>query len=48
MVDDWFYEKILARNVLLTKFPGANAPEVAEFVFAGILRVVKRLGELHR
>lgn len=47
-VDGEFYEKILARNVLLTRSPGANAPEVAEFVFAVILRAVKKLEKLYR
>jgi phosphoglycerate dehydrogenase-like enzyme len=47
-VDGEFYEKILARNVLLTRSPGANAPEVAEFVFAVILRAVKKMEKLHR
>ncbi|OGQ96324.1 MAG: hypothetical protein A2521_10845 [Deltaproteobacteria bacterium RIFOXYD12_FULL_57_12] len=46
-IDELFYKKILVRNVLLTRSPGANGPETAEFVFAVILRAVKRLGELH-
>lgn len=47
-VDGEFYEEILAGKVLLTRSPGANAPEVAEFVFALILRTIKRLEELRR
>jgi phosphoglycerate dehydrogenase-like enzyme len=47
-IDGEFYEKILARKVLMTKSTGANAPEVAEFVFALILHRVKRLEELRR
>lgn len=47
-IDGEFYEKILARNVLLTRSPGANAPEVAEFVFAVLLRTVKKLDKLYR
>jgi len=38
-----FYKQILARNILLTRSPGANAPEVAEFVFATILSQLKQL-----
>lgn len=47
-VDGEFYERILARQVVLTRSPGANAPEVAEFVFALILREMKKLEELRR
>jgi phosphoglycerate dehydrogenase-like enzyme len=44
--DGVFYEELLSRNILLTRSPGANAPEAAEFVFAALLWSVKRLGEL--
>lgn len=44
--DGVFYQKLLFKNVLLTRSAGANAPEVAEFVFAVILWQAKQLNML--
>jgi phosphoglycerate dehydrogenase-like enzyme len=46
-VDDSFYGELLDRGVLLTRSSGANAPEVAEFVFGMILWTTKCLGTFH-
>lgn len=47
-IDGEFYQEMLNRKVLLTRSPGANAPETAEFVFALILQRIKRLEEFRR
>lgn len=47
-VDGEFYKNILSKKIFLTRSPGANAPEVAEFVFALILQQIKKLKELQR
>lgn len=46
-VDGPFYKELLNRDILLTRSPGANAPEVAEFVFSMILWTMKCLGTFH-
>ena len=46
-VDGFFYSELLARDILLTRSSGANAPEVAEFVFSMILWTAKCLGTFH-
>ena len=46
-VDSPFYRELLIRDILLTRSPGANAPEVAEFVFSVILWKAKRLDTFH-
>ena len=45
--DGPFYQKLLSTNILLTRSAGANAPEVAEFVFAVILWNAKQLNTLY-
>ncbi len=47
-IDDPFYSLIIQRGIKLTTSPGANAPEVAEFIFGLILREFKRLDEFGR
>ena len=44
-IDGRFYDDMRARGVAVTHSPGANAPEVAEFAFAGVMWGAKRLGE---
>ena len=44
--DGRFYDDMRAKGVPVTHSPGANAPEVAELAFAGVLWGAKRLGEL--
>ena len=43
--DGRFYDDMRAKGVAVTHSPGANAPEVAEFAFAGVMWGAKRLGE---
>jgi len=43
--DGPFYQQVIDKGLLLTRSPGANAPEVTEFVFAAILMMKKRLVE---
>ncbi len=42
-VDGAFYQQLIEKGIMLTRSSGANAPEVAEFVFAHILAAVKRI-----
>lgn len=44
--DGRFYDDMRAKGVPVTHSPGANAPEVAELAFAGVMWGAKRLGEL--
>ncbi len=44
--DGRFYDHMRSKGVIVTHSPGANAREVAEFAFAGVLWGAKRLGEL--
>ena len=44
-IDGRFYDDMRAKGVTVTHSPGANAPEVAEFAFAGVMSGAKRLGE---
>ncbi|MDE0057129.1 MAG: D-2-hydroxyacid dehydrogenase [Defluviicoccus sp.] len=44
-IDGRFYDDMRAKGVAVTHSPGANAPEVAEFAFAGVMWGAKRLGE---
>jgi len=44
-IDGSFYQQVIDKGVLLTRSHGANALEVAEFVFAAILMMKKRLAE---
>ncbi len=44
-IDGRFYDGMLAKGVPVTHSPGANAPEVAELAFAGVMWGAKRLGE---
>ena len=43
--DGRFYDDMRAKGVAVTHSPGANAPEVAEFAFAGVMWGAKRLAE---
>ena len=45
-IDGRFYDDMRAKGVPVTHSPGANAPEVAELAFAGVMWGAKRLGEL--
>ena len=45
-IDGRFYDDMRAKGVAVTHSPGANAPEVAELAFAGVMWGAKRLGEL--
>ena len=45
-IDGHFYDDMRAKGVPVTHSPGANAPEVAELAFAGVMWGAKRLGEL--
>ena len=45
-IDGRFYDGMRASSVPVTHSPGANAPEVAELAFAGLMWGAKRLGEL--
>ena len=45
-IDGAFYDDMRAKGVPVTHSPGANAPEVAELAFAGVMWGAKRLGEL--
>ena len=45
-IDGRFYDGMRASGVPVTHSPGANAPEVAELAFAGLMWGAKRLGEL--
>ncbi len=45
-IDGRFYDDMRTKGVPVTHSPGANAPEVAEFAFAGVMWGAKRLGEL--
>ena len=45
-IDGFFYDDMRAKGVPVTHSPGANAPEVAELAFAGVMWGAKRLGEL--
>ena len=45
-IDGRFYDNMRAKGVPVTHSPGANAPEVAELAFAGVMWGAKRLGEL--
>ncbi len=45
-IDGRFYDGMRANGVPVTHSPGANAPEVAELAFAGLMWGAKRLGEL--
>ena len=47
-IDGRFYDNMRARSVPVTHSPGANAPEVAELAFAGVMWGAKRLGELRQ
>ncbi len=42
-VDEAWYHHLLSKGIRLTKSPGANAPEVVEYVFAVLLQRIKRL-----
>ncbi len=44
-IDGRFYDDMREKGVAVTHSPGANAPEVAEFAFAGVMWGAKRLGE---
>ena len=44
-IDGRFYDDMRAKGVAVTHSPGANAPEVAEFAFAGVMWGAKRLAE---
>ncbi len=44
-IDGRFYDGMRAKGVPVTHSPGANAPEVAELAFAGLMWGAKRLGE---
>jgi phosphoglycerate dehydrogenase-like enzyme len=46
-VSEPFYRDLMDKGVLVTRSVSANAPEVAEFVFAMVLWSAKRLGELN-
>ena len=46
-IDGRFYDDMRAKGVAVTHSPGANAPEVAEFAFAGVMWGAKRLAEFH-
>ena len=43
-IDGRFYDDMRAKGVPVTHSPGANAPEVAELAFAGVMWGAKRLG----
>ena len=45
-IDGRFYDDMRSKGVPVTHSPGANAPEVAELAFAGVMWGAKRLGEL--
>ena len=45
-IDGRFYDDMRSKAVPVTHSPGANAPEVAELAFAGVMWGAKRLGEL--
>ena len=45
-IDGRFYDDMRAKGVPVTHSPGANAPEVAELAFAGVMWGAKRLREL--
>ncbi len=45
-IDGRFYDGMRASRVAVTHSPGANAPEVAELAFAGLMWGAKRLREL--
>ena len=45
-IDGRFYDAMRANGVAVTHSPGANAPEVAELAFAGVMWGAKHLGEL--
>lgn len=45
-IDGRFYDDMRAKGVPTTHSPGANAQEVAELAFSGVLWGAKRLGEL--
>ena len=45
-IDGRFYDGMRERRVPVTHSPGANAPEVAELAFAGLMWGAKRLREL--
>ena len=44
-IDGRFYDEMRAKGVPVTHSPGANAPEVAELAFAGLMWAAKRLNE---
>ncbi|MBN2332247.1 MAG: D-2-hydroxyacid dehydrogenase [Deltaproteobacteria bacterium] len=45
-IDGDFYERIIAKDIILTNSPGANANEVVEFVIGLMLWTAKRFGSL--
>jgi phosphoglycerate dehydrogenase-like enzyme len=47
-IDSPFYQQLVHKGIILTRSAGANAPEVAEFVFALILNEIKQLEKLKR
>lgn len=46
-IDGRFYESIMAKDIILTNSPGANASEVAEFVMGLMLGTAKQFDCLH-
>ncbi len=46
-ISEDFYQTLLDRDILISRSPGTNAPEVTEFVFAAIFWSIKRLRQLH-
>lgn len=47
-VDSEFYKELVQKGITLTRSPGANAPEVAEFIFSLMLNEVKQLANLKK
>ena len=47
-IDGRFYDDMRAKGVTVSHSPGANAPEVAEVAFAGVMWGAKRLAEFAR
>lgn len=45
-IDSLFYHELINRGITLTRSPGANAPETAEFIFALMLNKIKRIDML--
>ncbi len=46
-IDGYFYDVMREKRVPVTHSPGANAPEVAELAFTGVMWGAKRLDRLH-